>query len=408
MTRSRNLPGRSSLGPKDATKDQSQVGRLKEGKRKRKTLGERTNMSVRDLLQPNKKRKQVMSGEDKENIPPQEANARPFTIPKPKPVPTINGDKGETQPIFSCDIFRCKKDGHLFVLEYVRSVTRALVNNEQKSADLLPNPNYFLKQTNIRPRMRTILFSWMTEVHLQFELKEVVLWASFQICDRFLSKVNTHREKLQLVGCTSIWIASKYHEIYPPLASDLVHMSDSAFTRSDIIAMEVRICETLGYKFSIPNAFQFLDRFTEVAINSIKETRLKNRVKWLARYAMERFHMQVKALQYCPSLLAAGALFAALKLTSNRWTSSCERVSGYSERKLLPELTTEGELTIFQQIKETVMDFDSTNHKAIITKYKKAERGSVSTLRKKEKSVPKIKAREIFQKKLLGKNYTNL
>jgi len=240
------------------------------------------------------------------------------------------------------------------------------------------------------------------------ELKEVVLWASFQICDRFLSKVNTHREKLQLVGCTSIWIASKYHEIYPPLASDLVHMSDSAFTRSDIIAMEVRICETLGYKFSIPNAFQFLDRFTEVAINSIKETRLKNRVKWLARYAMERFHMQEKALQYCPSLLAAGALFAAMKLTSNRWTSSCKHVSGYSERKLLPKRTTEGELTIFEQIKETVMDFDSTYHKAIIVKYQKAERGGVSMLRKKEKSVLKIKAREVLQKKLLEKNYTNL
>merc|ERR1719289_341583 len=265
-------------------------------------------MSVRDLLQPNKKRKQVMSGEDKENIPPQEANARPFTIPKPKPVPTINGDKGETQPIFSCDIFRCKKDGHLFVLEYVRSVTRALVKNERKSADLLPNPNYFTKQTNIRPSMRTILFAWMTEVHLQFELKEVVLWASFQICDRFLSKVDVHRGKLQLVGCTSIWIASKYHEVYPPLASDLVHLSNRAFTTDDIIAMECQICKTLSYKFSIPNAFQFLDRFTEVATNSIKDKRLKNRVKWLARYAMERYHLQVNALQYCPSLLAAGAL----------------------------------------------------------------------------------------------------
>lgn len=79
-----------------------------------------------------------------------------------------------------------------------------MVKNEKKFADLLPNPDYFLKQTNIRPRMRTILFSWMTEVHMTFELKEVVLWASFQICDRFLSKANIHREKLQLVACACI------------------------------------------------------------------------------------------------------------------------------------------------------------------------------------------------------------
>lgn len=222
---------------------------------------------------------------------------------------------------------------------------------------------------------------------MQFELREVVLWMAFQICDRFLSKVNVHRKKLQLVGCTCIWIASKYHEIYPPLASDLVHMSDMAFTKDDIIAMECEICNSLSYKFSIPNAFQFLDRFTEVAIENINEKRLKNRVKFLARYAMERFHMQMKALQYCPSLLAAGSLFAALKLTSHRWTSSCEFVSGYSASKMLSKFAPEGERSIFEQIKKAVMDFNSSTHQAIIVKYRKAERGSVSALRKKEKTV---------------------
>jgi len=146
----------------------------------------------------------------------------------------------------------------------------------------------------------------------------VVLWASFQIFDRFLSKVDVHRNNLQLVACTSIWIACKYHEMYPPLASDLVTMSDNAFTKDDIIAMEVQICEALNYKFSIPNAFQFLERFTEVVIESVKEQRLKRRIKYLARYGMEKYHLNVEVLQYCPSLLAAGALFAALKLTSHR------------------------------------------------------------------------------------------
>jgi len=156
--------------------------------------------------------------------------------------------------------------------------------------------------------------------------------------------------------------------------------------------MECQICDTLSYKFSIPNAFQFLDRFTEVAVYSIKEPRLKNRVKWLARYGMERFHMQLKALQYCPSLLAAGALFAALKLTSHRWTRACEYVSGCSESRLFPKFPKIGEHWIFEQIKKAVMDFESPNHQAIIFKYKKAKRGGVSTLRKKEKNIPRNRA----------------
>jgi len=399
MKRSRNINGRSEPFSRNSSHG-SQGDMSKDGKRKRKTLDDRTNFSAPDVPQHSKKRKQVGFGEDKENIPPEEANLLSFTAQKQKTLPKKVEEVVKSRPIFSCDILRCKKDGHLFVLEYVVSIARALVWKEKKSVDLLPNPRYFIKQPNIRPRMRTMLFSWMTEVHLQFELKEVVLWASFQICDRFLSKVYVHRGKLQLIGCTSIWIASKYHEIYPPLASDLVHLSDRAFTKDEIIAMECRICEVLSYKFSIPNALQFLDRFTEVAINSIKEDRLKERVKWLARYAMERYHLHEKALQYCPSLLAAGALFAALKLTSHRWTSSCERVSGYSESKLLPKHKSEGELSIFEQIKKAVLEFNSPNHQAVIGKYRKADRGGVSTLRKKEKLVPKTKARELEQKKL--------
>lgn len=393
MKTSRNVSGRPDLIARNGVQDQMNGGELREGKRKRKILGDRTNSSIYDLFQKKKKRKNVSSGEDKENIPPEEDGFATSTALQSVAVRKVEEiQEAETRPLFACDKLRCRTEGHLFAQEYVVPIAMAMVYSEKKSADMLPNPSYFLKQTNIRPRMRTILFSWMTEVHLQFELREVVLWASFQICDRFLSKINVHREKLQLVGCTSMWIASKYHEIYPPLASDLVHLSDRAFTKDEIILMECQICDTLSYKFSIPNAFQFLDRFTEVAVYSIKEHRLKNRVKWLARYGMERFHMQVKALQYCPSLLAAGALFTALKLTSHRWTRACECVSGYSESRLFPKFPKIGEQSLFEQIKKAVMDFESPSHQAIIFKYKKAKRGSVSTLRKKEKSIPRNRA----------------
>jgi len=87
--------------------------------------------------------------------------------------------------------------------------------------------------------------------------------------------VNIDRKNLQLVGCASLWIASKYHEIYPPMASDLVDISDDAFTRDSLLDMESRICDVLGYEFTIPNAFQFLERYTIVAMDSVKQPRLK-------------------------------------------------------------------------------------------------------------------------------------
>jgi len=207
---------------------------------------------------------------------------------------------------------------------------------------------------------------------------------AFQICDRFLSQVNIDRNNLQLLGCISLWIASKYHEIYPPMASDLVYISDGAFTKDSLVNMECQVCDVLGYKFSIPNAFQFLDRYTSVAVDAIKETRLKKRVKWLARYAMERFFIDLRSLKYRPSLLAAGALYTALRLTSHRWTRSCEVCSGYTEAQLVQKA---GEHSIFDFMKRVVVHFDSQSHRSIILKYKMPERGSVSTLRKKETSV---------------------
>jgi len=208
---------------------------------------------------------------------------------------------------------------------------------------------------------------------------------AYQICDRFLSKVIIDRKELQLVGCASLWIASKYHEIYPPLTSDLVYISDGAFTKDCITSMECRICDVLSYQFSLPNAFQFLERYTNGALDLLKEPRLRKRVKWLARYAMERFHLEPTALQYCPSLLAAGALFTALKLTGRRWPRLCETCSGYTEVQLVPKSLPPGERSIFEQMKKIVTNFDSQSHRAIIAKYKTSDRGSVSTLRKQEK-----------------------
>jgi len=183
------------------------------------------------------------------------------------------------------------------------------------------------------------------------------------------------------VGITSLWIASKYHEIYPPSALNMVHISNYSFAKDCLINMECRICDVLNYRFSIPNAFQFLDRYTNVTTDFIKEQRLKNRVKYLARYGMERFNADKKALEFNPSMLAAGALYTALKLTSHSWSRSCEICSGYSEMQLAPKVLLPGEDSLFELIKRSVLDFYSPVHRAIISKYKTVDRGSVSTIR---------------------------
>jgi hypothetical protein len=50
------------------------------------------------------------------------------------------------------------------------------------------------------------------------------------IIDRYLEKVPTSKTKLQLVGVTAMFIASKYEEIYAPEVKDFAYVTDSAYT----------------------------------------------------------------------------------------------------------------------------------------------------------------------------------
>merc|ERR1719461_666778 len=100
-------------------------------------------------------------------------------------------------------------------------------------------------QTDLKQRMRCVLFCWLVDVNLKFRLREESLWHSFMLIDRFLSKKDIKRNRLQLIGATCLWIASKYHEIYPPLARDFVYIADNAFTVATLQQAEVEVLNTL-------------------------------------------------------------------------------------------------------------------------------------------------------------------
>jgi hypothetical protein len=73
-----------------------------------------------------------------------------------------------------------------------------------------------VKQIDINAKMRSILVDWLIEVHRKFELMPETLFLTINIVDRFLSMKSVSRRELQLVGISSMLIASKYEEIWAP------------------------------------------------------------------------------------------------------------------------------------------------------------------------------------------------
>jgi len=72
------------------------------------------------------------------------------------------------------------------------------------------------------------------------------------------------RTKLQLVGVTSMLIASKYEEIYAPEVRDFVYITDKAYSKEEILKMESRILMVLDFDLTFSSSYRFIERFCKI------------------------------------------------------------------------------------------------------------------------------------------------
>ena len=127
-----------------------------------------------------------------------------------------------------------------FAEEYQEEIIPYLISLEYKKRI---NPNYMLKQNDINEKMRMILIDWLIEVHLKFKLLPETLFLTINFIDRYLQNNQTKRDKLQLIAVSSLLIACKYEEIYPPEISSFVYITDNAYKKEDILNYEIKILD---------------------------------------------------------------------------------------------------------------------------------------------------------------------
>jgi cyclin B len=147
------------------------------------------------------------------------------------------------------------------------------------------------------------------------------------------------RAKLQLVGISAFFIACKFEEVYPPEAKDFVHITDNAYTRQEMLAMESNILNALNYEILVPTGFNFLSRYLN-CIRASENTRL------LASYYAERNLQEPHMLEVKPRVFAAAAVYAALVQQSQRyntkleqknvWCRALQEESNLTEEELIP------------------------------------------------------------------------
>jgi hypothetical protein len=201
-------------------------------------------------------------------------------------------------------------DDPLMVAEYVGEIFEYYRTLETVT---MPNPNYMDHQDDLEWRMRGILIDWLIEVHTRFRLLPETLFLAVNIIDRFLSLKVVPLDKLQLVGITAMFIASKYEEVLSPHIGNFVHVADDVFTVEEVLSAERYTLQTLKYDLSYPNPMNFLRRISK-ADNYDIQTRT------IGKYLMEISLVDRRFMRYPQSRVAATAMYVArLMLESGPW-----------------------------------------------------------------------------------------
>lgn len=188
-------------------------------------------------------------------------------------------------------------------VEYLNDIYQSLLHEENFNKVKI---GYMKEQKDINGEMRAILIDWLVDVHYKFKLRQETLMLTVNLLDRFLSKVEVTRNVLQLVGVSCLMVACKYEEIMVPHIKDFVYITDCAYSKEQILAMETTILKTFDYEVVIPSCLSFFD------IIAIYYKFTKEHIAF-GKYMMELYQLDYRMTKYLPSLVACSVAYLVMK-----------------------------------------------------------------------------------------------
>ncbi len=201
-----------------------------------------------------------------------------------------------------------------------------LTSLETCSAQGSPN------QPHLTPRIRTIVINWMSQVVYRFKCNKEVIHLAVHIFDRYLECTHVPRTKLQIIGATACFIASKIEDVYAPYIDDIVYIANNSYTRADVLDVEVRILKALDHRLLVPYACSFCRLYKHAA--NLDHTGDMHMLDYLCELQLLYNNMR----QYKASNVAAAAVYLVRRLrrVKTAWPEAMVHLTGYTLGKLLP------------------------------------------------------------------------
>ncbi|KEH35765.1 putative cyclin [Medicago truncatula] len=228
-----------------------------------------------------------------------------------------------------------KRDNQHIIQPYVSDISDYLRTMEMQKKRR-PMVGYLENvQRGISSNMRGTLVDWLVEVADEYKLLPETLHLSVSYIDRFLSIEPVSRSKLQLLGVSSMLIASKYEEITPPKAVDFCQITDNTYDLEEVLKMEADILKSLNFEMGNPNVITFLKRFIGIACENRKNSNLQ--FEFLCSYLADLSLLDYECTRFLPSVVAASVIFLArfiIRPGAHPWTPSLCECLGYTSANL--------------------------------------------------------------------------
>ncbi|XP_069777931.1 G1/S-specific cyclin-E2 isoform X2 [Narcine bancroftii] len=167
-------------------------------------------------------------------------------------------------------------------------------NMLKKEIKYTHNKNVLSFHPSLQPKMRAILLDWLIEVCDVYMLHRETFYLAQDFFDRFMiTQENVHKSKLQLIGISSLFIAAKLEEIYPPKLKEFAYVTDGACTETEILDMELIILKALNWELCPVTVICWLNLYLQIVF--LKEVPNMS----LPQYSQDIFVQIAQLLDLC-------------------------------------------------------------------------------------------------------------
>jgi len=231
--------------------------------------------------------------------------------------------------------------------DYENAIMKSIFEEEEAFEDCLA-------RHKITERMRCRMVDWIIEVLTNYKCEDSTFFIAVSIMDKYFKSVEKIKilqpAELHLIGVTSMFIASKYQDIYP-LRLKTVHekIAHRKLSTQEIKAKEEEITKCLNYVIGKASQWEFICHFIEdifynlsnnfyisdkilaetLPLNELNKgsgvsspkageknysANMINLLKHVAIYLAKMNCHDLQLMNKKPSLLAAGTVFVAMKI----------------------------------------------------------------------------------------------